>query len=1210
MRRITHILPMFAAALVMAVVIISCSMFESFEEEEIKINGLSLSRNSLTAELGNLVHLSAAVSPSDVQRDISLVWNYDTTIIEVSDSGNYGITFKGISEGQTNITCSYGGITATCIVTITDNANAPRSDNDTKKNTDPYIYSNTTILQMSPGGRERVYVSLYGGNAGDVDGYTWTNESPSVISIQPTGQYCVIEAKDKGYSRIKITHSKAAYPYYIGVYVYQEETNTYITTGDNIIIMDKEASDRRITVTLVNGRASSNDSGFRWEVLAEGDEAPPVSVSGNANTAIIHPERGGTCTVRVSHPDASYPLDILCRVVIIVQNIYIDTDLAVLSIDDTDAHPVTAYLKNSDGTVRNNDFRYSIDDTGVAEIVSETGNKVLVKAVANGSCKLRISHPDSEYDKEVLITVKGQTKDAGARNIRMYVSKNYIRTKIGGGQAYVEANLDGGGREKLFEWRTAHRAADGTGKVVSVDTVRNTAYITPLAEGSAVVTVSHPDSQAGLDILVKVLGEDAILEEPLYLQGSGLIKILNGAEAQYSVELTGQNKTLRDDNDIRWSVDESSITLIPDGASCTVRAPELGSGIVEAVMTITHPKADDNKLVHVITADDEETLEAIKILFTNKNYYNLNIGDEDMLGFSAEGFADGEFDISRIQWGTNNPDAVSLSVMENSPMLCRIHCRKAGDAKVTARYESLTCTFTIHVYPSGTMNVEPEAYLTTDSNYISIYQTNGTATATLHAPNLAPDKYPDITWFTADRNIIQLFPNGTECTIKGMSPGNATVIASHPDCVNTLKFYVSVCGQLPSPSQEEILNTESLSCQQNYIQAAAGDKSLLVTVNLHNLGNGAENRLCWSISEAPDTPGTAVLAAATPTGTITGDFNEDSSPVYDRKKLQYGKIALKPLNPGTATITVRHPQAKNSVTILIKVLPSGTPVEESLFFSGSNIITFTNDRPYFYSVTLNGSNIVDGDESSIAWNCDNDGFSVLANGKDAMIMSNVQGFNTARLTVSHPKVRYPKNVLVITADTAEQLESVKAVYMSATSYSVNAGEEIHVPLNFYGYDTVDDNRIVWTSSSPETATVRGGTVKGIKPGMATITATYLTSSASARVYVYPAEIPVDNDPSESSGSAEEPLRKGINLSVESDDIRIDTSRNGKTLRLSVRDDGYDGYMWLIDDEDTYETSRELTIDTASLSEGSYDITLFAFRGSICRSAFIQLRVHQ
>ena len=211
----------------MLLCIISCSLISRFDAEndedkinnsskpknELAINSLSLTKTTMSLKVGTLDYIIVNVRPQTVQKDVSLTWTYDKSIIECNTSSNWGVTVKGIKEGQTYLRWSCQGYDATCVITVTG------YESSYETTTEPYIYSNTTILQTSPGITEKVYVSLYGGDVSDIDGYTWTIDNVSVASIQPTGQYCLITAKESGYARIKVTHKKAAYPYYISVYV-------------------------------------------------------------------------------------------------------------------------------------------------------------------------------------------------------------------------------------------------------------------------------------------------------------------------------------------------------------------------------------------------------------------------------------------------------------------------------------------------------------------------------------------------------------------------------------------------------------------------------------------------------------------------------------------------------------------------------------------------------------------------------------------------------------------------------------------------------------------------------------------------------------------------------------------------------------------------------------------------------------------------------
>ncbi|MDE5899654.1 MAG: hypothetical protein K2H09_10410, partial [Treponemataceae bacterium] len=406
---IRHVSVLFLLALAAAAV--SChwnDISDRDDDDSTSISGLSFGKTSLSLKVGSMDYITIKVNPAGSQKDCEFKWQYDSKIISCDTGSNFGVTIAAVSEGQTSLRCSYGGYDATCIVTVSG------YEEGYGTTTEPYIYSNTTILQTSPGVTERVSVSLYGGDASDIDGYTWTVDNPSVASIQPTGQYCMITARDSGYTRIKVTHTKAAYPYYIGVYVFEDATEvTYITTQDNILTMNREDSSKTISVSLVNGGDISSDNSFHWEVIADDEDGVPVIAEWNGNRAVITPKQGGSCTLRVTHPDAAYPLDILCRVITVVKNVYIQPDYTIAYLDGSAEEVVSCKLENiRDGEYSVDDYEYALDDDAVAEIVASVGSQVMLRGVANGSCKLLISHPKAEYPREVLVIVSGQIHDA------------------------------------------------------------------------------------------------------------------------------------------------------------------------------------------------------------------------------------------------------------------------------------------------------------------------------------------------------------------------------------------------------------------------------------------------------------------------------------------------------------------------------------------------------------------------------------------------------------------------------------------------------------------------------------------------------------------------------------------------------------------------------------------------------------------------------
>ena len=149
--------------------------------------------------------------------------------------------------------------------------------------------------------------------------------------------------------------------------------------------------------------------------------------------------------MRVTHPDSAYPLDILCRVISIVKNVYIQPSTTVVTLTGVTEQTITSELVNLNAGEYNIDgFKYILDDYNVAEIVGSVGNQVTLKGVANGSCKLIISHEKSEYSREVLVIANGQLKDAVDASCYITTSQNYIRTKVGAAGQTINISLKGG----------------------------------------------------------------------------------------------------------------------------------------------------------------------------------------------------------------------------------------------------------------------------------------------------------------------------------------------------------------------------------------------------------------------------------------------------------------------------------------------------------------------------------------------------------------------------------------------------------------------------------------------------------------------------------------------------------------------------------------------------------------------------------------------
>lgn len=1047
-------------------------------------------------------YISVSVKPSNLQKEINLKWSYDSSIIECDTSSNWGVTIKGLKEGQTTLRCSYGGYDAACMIYVKGFAETYESS------VEPYIYSNYSILQTSPGVTEKVFVSLYGGDASDIDGYNWSIDNSSVVSIQPTGQYCMITAKDAGYSRIKITHPKATYPYYMGIYVFEDATKvSYITTSNNIVTMNQDDGDKSISVSLVNGKDSSLDSQFSWEIINENNEASPVTIHANGNNAVISPKRSGSCTVRVTHPDAVYPLDILCRVITIVKNVYIQPDNTVITLSGTAEQTVTSELINiKTGDYSIDGYEYRLDNYNVAEIVSCVGNQVVLKGVANGSCKLIISHERSAYSREVLVIVNGQLKDAIDASCYITTSQNYIKTKVGAESQTINISLKGSedGDESGFMWSVKSTAADGsTNKVINLETATGSVFhnarsaaptysygtgvIEPLCEGTAVISISHPKIVYPTEILVKVLSKDAVLEEPLYFVGPGLVKILNGDDEDYTVQLKGSSKASGDEQKIKWDWDKSVLTVSPSGDRANIAAPAQGTGCTTSNITISHQKAENDKTVLVMTADDIETLNSMKALYSDKLYYNLQIGDKASVMVNHAGFDSYDettdtktaYDFSPIQWTVKDSSIISIEKSSVNPLICSVKALKSGQTTLTAKIESYSCDFTILVYPEGAVAYEPEVYFTTAQNVISLNGAGKTSKVNISAVNLPSSEYSKINWEVENTDVCTVIPNGITGTVTATGEGETVIRISHPDSQNELKVFVRVGSEYVIPETEPLVYISSTDVM-TFLKDGATQTLQAVLVN---------------------------SSEANPSGFTFEIDNEAIAKITAQTAT--GIAYVKPVSSGQAQITITNTATEISKQVLVVV---GNSEEELAGFTylttSSNVVSIGEGSTKTVSVSVKNADspIVDG----YNWSTSNPAIvDISASGSSAILKANSIG--TALITVTNNNCKYS---LTIIAQVIDPIAASANPYIQLSSSVLTltvSSSYTSLSADLVGGTTEDYQNFVWEIKDTSICAVYGqnevGKLRALKAGQTYVTVSHPKAAYPAQILVVCEEAP-------------------------------------------------------------------------------------------------------
>ena len=968
------------------------------KNESIQLEMLNWSKASIDLKIGGMDNILLAVKPENKRSEATIVYEYNSDIINlITDSR--GVIVEGLKKGKTTLSAINGKIITNCIITV--------SGYDENYEKEPYIYSSSNIIQLRPGTQERVAVSLYGGSAEDSQKFTWKNEKNEVIEIAPNGQFCLINAKGEGNSKITITHPKASYPYSMLVYNLPDtQKATYISTTENVITLQKNKGDKEISVVMENPPDNFNPALFKWELIQ--NEGEVCSIDFNREKCVITPLSAGTAMIKISHISAPYPLEILVRVVELVKNVYIKPSDTFVEISGDETKTLSLQLEGTSENYDVNEFQWNVP---VNEVINYNyyGNEILLSGKKNGMVKITVSHPMAAYPRDIMINVKNQASDAVDLSHYITTSQNYIRTKVGAETIPLNILLVGGetGDQNNFKWTVKHNPKIANTDVIKFETTHGnvfirsaassyedgTGYITPLAEGTAVIEITHPKIIYPTEVLVKVLPSYAVLEEPLYFTGVSIVKLLNGTEQEVNINLQGKNKAETDNTNIKWETESSHINLIGNGEKALIKATGQGSHISH--IKVSHPRADADKKIVVLTADTQEELDKMKALYAYKQSYKTKVDDTLVIQAEYTGFTDEE--VKLFTWSSVTPDLISCEPYIDSVSgetfytLTKITGLKTGEAKAVLKSNSPDVpdlVFDIIVLPkNANLEAEPdEAYLTTFQNVVSLKEKNESANVEVTAVGLSSDKLSGISWTPEKTGIISINAQGDSAVFTALKEGETKVFVSHPECQNKLTIHVRV-------GKEYIFNNNDktiyISTDIDTILAVKDEPAKKITARLVNYSDFTNEKFKFEIDK-PD---------------IASISQSDNS------------CLVKPIKAGQALITVSHPKSNFTKSVLVVVGNSKEELEGfSYLTTANNVITVTKGQSKNISVAVMNSPdiIIDG----YSWESKNPEIATAQGvGANAVIHGNETG--TARIVVSNTKCTYPLELIVICVDSSQ-----------------------------------------------------------------------------------------------------------------------------------------------------------------------------------------------
>ena len=1072
--------------------LLSCDLFNSFSDDYNPVSQFYLNTNTLTVEAGFFQPITITCLPESEQSGLDISWSYDNDIIELVPD-NFSVTVYGKKPGTTTLKASIRDHTSSCIVTVTG---SPLSAVVT-----PYVYANTAFVSLTPNGEQfRIAASLAGGTPNDVSGFSFEAEHSGVVGIVSEGNVAWLQGISSGMTRVTVRHSRSSFPYTFIVSCSDSNiTVPYITTESNVITVNKTLTkETSFSVSMVNSHSFIYDSDYSFAILDhnynEGNDLP-VSISANGKDCIITPLKSGECFIRVSHKssDVYYPLDVLVIVYEQIENVYIEIPEPIVYVHGASAATFSVALANLPPEVTPNfsDFRWTFPDN-VGQIVDYTiygggsfgtGNSLWLSGKKTGSFPVSIEHPLAPLKRTFYVVVKNITGEAIDASTYITTTQNYVLSSASADPVTIGVtiyNLEPG-EENLLNWSAAHNPQDGSanpvveyvaatgnysaaGRARSLYVPITSGYLTisPIREGSAVISVSHPKAFYETKILITVLAANAQIDEKPFSLSIGYphITLVNGeSSTAVSVSLNGETVRAADEADISWSSSDPAILSV-SGSGTQAYLSAHGSGFSRNTITVTHPKALQPLIITVVCGDSQEQIDNAKYILSMN--YSYVIEKDQTVFLSA--FIQNREEEDTLLWNVTSGLNTIISIAQIDPQVISVTGLSNGLASVTASiaHNSDTNTAaTFHILVSS--NAAPPsqaAYLSTPDNVVVLAPTEEKS-VTVTSVNVPLDNL--VSWSDYDDSLIDLIPNNHTAVIRAKGKtGDTAVTVSHPKSVNSIVIHVRVGNRyiyentdvayISTPADTVVL-TAGGHDHQFYAFLAHTEKSDIST-----------NGFSFSISQ----PSVA-------------SFKHEPST---------NEITIKPVAPGQAVLTVSHQNAPDKEVLVIVERSSGDSSLTPYITSKQNIVTVVSGETAVISASL--VNALSYNNSEWRWASSvNSSVSIVANNGPTAI---IRGYNPGQsvISVSHDKAAHPLTITVLCIDSAISASQTWInTNASIINLKVNASQTITAEMtggspsdnNAFNF-ALSDQSVIFINQSGNSAYVRS-----LKPGTATITVT-------------------------------------------------------------------------------------------------------------------------
>lgn len=861
-----------------------------------------------------------------------------------------------------------------CENTLTFNIVSYDTEEEYKEYAVKSIYSYSTNATVQTGAAYTFYLEASGFSSAPsiswkvsegadlIDFYTEKENRNAIISAKKAGT-AVLKASCDGCDDVSFIIE------IVDSSIIDVSKTCYLSTSANVLYFSDINEVQSLSVDFFNIDSSSYSDAV-WTLSNSDFELS----ANNEKATITSLKSDSSATLTISHPVAENTLVVYLKCgsqyeYVNEDSCYISTNNEVFDLyagqDEVSLVAALNHTEESDSSSVAKGFAFSVEDESVASISYVTySNTCYIKPVKNGTTKITVSHPDADFEKEVVVVVN-QSPDSStipyittSSNVITAVQGNYVTASV---ELKNSSSID----SSCWTWTSEDSkicdviANNGTSSLLCAN-----------APGTVKIKVSHKDCLYSLSLIVTVLDASIVTDRPYISTSSNIITIKKGSSTTLTAQMIGGTSDA-DNNYFRFSPHNSSMLLV-SSASNSAYVKGLNEGIDYITVYNTRYSSSYSKTVLVVVEDTQEDGVYIS---ASQNIVKLKTDETNQTLITATLVNGEETDGQDFIWWADDYNLVALtSVAEQCSV---IPTGRSGTTKVHVKHAKASRQADIIVMVS---NYDDFAFSSNSANIT----TEKLYFYPLQIPSV--EESYEIKYSSTNEDVCIISGSNSVAWLCGTGYGNASLtaqmVASDGTVIASAEMLVSVSVADVSKPVVSLGNT--------ILTVEAGtSRTLSAAITGDNIDETQKYGLKWSVKNKDK-------------GITLLDENTD--------KVAYGSDVYVTFNyGGEYVITCEHEESGSYAELYIVVEEKG---EITISLSSALETVYKDDGSFTLTAELtNGSA---SDYSNIEWSCTKqNGLAVVAVSKSkgqkctvtpknvgsCSVIAKLPNGNTARCTV-------------------------------------------------------------------------------------------------------------------------------------------------------------------------------------------------------------------